>query len=43
MVDSRKCVRLSGLPSLGGGNNMSFKVSRGTVNGTNHVEESDTR
>jgi hypothetical protein len=42
VVDSRKCVKLSRLPSLGGENNMSVKVPRGTMNGTNHVGKSVT-
>jgi hypothetical protein len=43
VVDSWKCIRLSGLPSLGGESSMSVKVPRGTMNGTNHVGESATR
>jgi hypothetical protein len=42
VVDSRKCVRLSGLPSLGGESSMSVKVPRGTMNGTTHVGENAT-
>jgi hypothetical protein len=33
VVDSKKCVRLSGLPSLGGEISMSVKVPRETMNG----------
>jgi hypothetical protein len=40
VVDSQTCVRLSGLPSLGGESIMSVKVPRGTMNGTTHVGES---
>jgi hypothetical protein len=41
VVDSRKCVRLLRLPSLGGENNMSEKVPTGTMNGvTTHVGKS---
>jgi hypothetical protein len=43
VVDSQKCVILSGLPSLKGENNMSVKVPRGTMNGTTHVGETATR
>jgi hypothetical protein len=42
VVDSRKCVKLSGILSLGGENTMSVKVPRGTMNGTNHVGKSAT-
>jgi hypothetical protein len=42
VVDSQKCVRLSGLPSLKGENSMSVKVPRGTMNGTPHVGENAT-
>jgi hypothetical protein len=42
VVDSRTCVRLSGLPSLGGERSMSVKVPKGTMNGTTHVGESAT-
>jgi hypothetical protein len=43
VANSRKCVRLSGLPYLGGESSMSVKVTRGTKNGTTHVGESATR
>jgi hypothetical protein len=42
VVGSRYYVRLLGLPSLKGENNMNVKMPRGTMNGTNHVRESDT-
>jgi hypothetical protein len=42
VVDSRTCVRLSGLPSLGGESSMSVKVPKGTMNGTTHVGENAT-
>jgi hypothetical protein len=42
VVDSWKCVRLLGLPSLGGERSMSVKVPRGTMNGTTHVGKSAT-
>jgi hypothetical protein len=42
VTDSQKCLRLSGVPSLGGESSMSVKVPRGTMNGTNHVGESST-
>jgi hypothetical protein len=40
--DSRACVRLTGLPSLGGERRRSVKVTKGTMNGTTHVGESAT-
>jgi hypothetical protein len=43
VADSRHDVRLSRLPSLKVENNMSVKVPRGTMKGTNHVGESATR
>jgi hypothetical protein len=43
VVDSQHDVRLSGLPSLKGENDMSVKVPRGTMNETTHVGESATR
>jgi hypothetical protein len=42
VVGSRHYVRLLGLPSLKGENNMSVKMPRGTMNGTTHVGESAT-
>jgi hypothetical protein len=39
---SQKCIRLLGLPSLGGEINMSVKLPRGTMNETTHVGESVT-
>jgi hypothetical protein len=43
VVDSRTCVRLSGLPSLGGEISMSVKVpKKGSMNGTTHVGVSAT-
>jgi hypothetical protein len=43
VFDSRKCIRLSGLPFLGGESSMSVKFPRGTMDGTTHVGESATR
>jgi hypothetical protein len=42
VADSRTCVRLLRLPSLGSEISMSAKVPKGTMNGTTHVGESAT-
>jgi hypothetical protein len=42
VFDSRTCVRLTRLPSLGGERNMSVKVPKETMNGTTHVGENAT-
>jgi hypothetical protein len=42
VANSRKCVRLFGLPSLRGESGMSVKVPSGTMNGTTHVGENST-
>jgi hypothetical protein len=42
VADSRTCVQLSGLPSLGSESSMSAKVPKGTMNGTTHVGENAT-
>jgi hypothetical protein len=43
VVGSQHYVRLLGLPSLKGENNMSVKIPRGSMNETTHVGESVTR
>jgi hypothetical protein len=42
VANSRTCVRLLGLPSLGGESSMSVKLPKRTMNGTNPVGENAT-